>query len=272
MFHYVYRTTVTTLGESFYYFGKHSTKNLRDGYKGSGTMIKSTLKHLDYLKQHDPDFTVENDVLCYFETAVDALEFEELLVEEAKEKFGCYCMNVAEGGIGDYRAYMTDYQKAEISRKISEANKGRKLSDESKKLISIKKRNPSDETRLKISLAVRSRGPISEETRKRMSIAVTGRKMSDETKRKLSNLKKGVKTNILPWLSGTSMRSDSSQRMWSIADKIYDVWIKDKIGHRKLKYKCIVLGIADETMNFNNLVNWFKDNNPHDFDLPKREH
>lgn len=270
MKHYVYKTTVTTLGESFYYFGKHTSKRDNDGYMGSGTMIKSTLKHIKSLKTYDPNFVIKNEVLCYFDSSVLALEFEELLVEEAKEKYGCYCMNVANGGIGNPTEFMNEYDRKEFGKKISIRQKGRKLSEETKNRISISKSNPSEETRQKISQAVRNRDPISEDTRRKMSESQRGRKMSEETKRKLSNKKKGVKTNILPWLSGRSLNSESSQRMWSVADKIFDVWIKDKVGHRKLKCKCISLGFVTEDMNLNNMIKWFENNNPRDFDLPKK--
>lgn len=236
MFHYVYRTTVTTRKGSSYYFGKHSTKNLKDGYIGSGVRIQKIKKNINEYSK-DPEFSLISDKLCFFETTELALEFEELLVSEAKEKLGRKCLNVAKGGKGDPLAYKTSEEIEQFKRNVSRVVKGRKLS---------------------------------EITRKRMSIAKSGRTLSGETKQKLSNLKKGVKTNILPWLSGMSMKSESSQRMWSIADKIYDVWIQDEIGHRKLKYKCIDLGLADESMNFNNLVKWFKDNNPHEHELPKR--
>lgn len=254
MFHYVYITTVTTLGESFYYFGKHSTKNLHDGYKGSGTMIKSTLKHLDYLKQHDPDFTVENDVLCYFETAVDALEFEELLVEEAKEKFGCYCMNVAEGGIGDPTAYMSESEKKERGRKISESLKGRML---------------SEETRTKISKSTKNR-KFSDETRRKLSISLSGREASENTKRILAKFR----TDILPWNNGRIKNSIDIQNLWAQSDLIYDIWLETQYKDRNLLNECISRGLKiSKSIRLQKMIKWFeKGNNPRDFDLPKREH
>ncbi|RTP15614.1 hypothetical protein EKN51_11355 [Enterobacter hormaechei] len=236
MKHYVYRTTVTTLGESFYYFGKHTSKKDNDGYMGSGTMIKSTLKHLDYLKQHDPDFMIENEILCYFETDVDALEFEELLVEEAKSKFGCMCMNVAEGGLGDCNAYMNEYEKRERARKISKGLTGIKRSRETKKKMSESMKNISYETRQKMINALR------------------------------------LKTeNNPPWKRPRAVNSVDSQILWSLSGLIYDVWIETNMKHVRLKSECIRRGIPiSEKCQLGKMVNWFeKGNNPHDFDLPK---
>lgn len=37
-FHFIYKTTHNN---GYYYIGRHSTKNLKDGYRGSGKWIKS---------------------------------------------------------------------------------------------------------------------------------------------------------------------------------------------------------------------------------------
>ena len=71
------------------------------------------------------------------------------------------------------------------SLKASEALKGRKLSDETKRKLSEANKGKylSDETKRKISEAKKN---IAAETRRKLSEAFKGRKLSDETKRKLS--------------------------------------------------------------------------------------
>ncbi|MEP6458218.1 NUMOD3 domain-containing DNA-binding protein [Citrobacter freundii] len=241
MHHYVYRTTVTTLGESFYYYGKHSTDNLNDGYIGSGTMIKSTLKHLDYLKQHDPDFRIDNDILCYFDTEDLTFEFEELLISEAKEKHGCLCMNVAAGGSTNNYAYKTEFEKNEIKKKIA-------------KSVSI----------------VRKGIKLTEETKRRISNSKRGIKQTEETKRKISEANKLFN----PWQRPSSIRNNDSQIMWSLSVEIYDVWIETNLKCRKLKIECLKRGInIPDRCVLNRMVQWFESgNNPRNFDLPKREH
>jgi hypothetical protein len=74
----------------------------------------------------------------------------------------------------------------ETRNKISEKNKGKKLSDEHKRKLSEKKH--SEETKNKIS--EKKRGVIlSEETKKKMSDKI----ISDETKKKMSDKRKGMK-------------------------------------------------------------------------------
>ena len=67
----------------------------------------------------------------------------------------------------------------ETKEKISQANKGKKRSEEVKKQMSISRKNPSKETRTKISQAGEGR-KFSEEHKKKISDALTGKKHSRE--------------------------------------------------------------------------------------------
>jgi hypothetical protein len=73
-------------------------------------------------------------------------------------------------------------QSEKTRKKISIANKGRIVSEETKK--KLKGRIVSEETKKKLSLANKGR-IVSEETKKKLSLANIGKKQSEETKKKL---------------------------------------------------------------------------------------
>ena len=81
---------------------------------------------------------------------------------------------------------------AETRRKMSESRKGMKHTEETRRKMSEVHKNPSEEIRRKISEAGRGR-PCSEETRRKMSEAKKGKKKSEETRRKISEAKRGMK-------------------------------------------------------------------------------
>ena len=75
-------------------------------------------------------------------------------------------------------------------------NKGKKLSEETKKKMSEAKKNISEETRKKMSEAAKGRPgpnkgkPFSEDHKKKISYSMKGHSMSEETKKKLSDARK----------------------------------------------------------------------------------
>jgi hypothetical protein len=82
----------------------------------------------------------------------------------------------------------------EHKKKISEARKGMKLSEATKKKLSEAHKNPSKESRKRMSEAQKKRPKISEATRKKMSEAMTGKKMpkkSEATLKRMSESQKG---------------------------------------------------------------------------------
>lgn len=120
MYHYVYKITVDSEKyDGFYYYGKHSTNNLDDGYLGSGVRIK----HLN-----KKGYILNKEILCYFDTEALCYEFEELLVDEEMLK-DPYCLNLRTGG--------EIYQYSNISKK--------KMSDKAKQ----RKSNFNEDTREK---------------------------------------------------------------------------------------------------------------------------
>lgn len=106
-YHYVY--IITNKINHKFYIGKHSTNNLDDGYMGSGKVIKNATQK----------YGLENfnkRILCFCDSAEDALEIEKFLVtENLIKREDCYNANI--GGKGG-------------------SVKGRKFSEEAKKHIS----------------------------------------------------------------------------------------------------------------------------------------
>lgn len=91
-------------------------------------------------------------------------------------------------------AHKGKVRSEEHRKNLSESLKGRKLSLEHRQKLKLRpKRNLSDETKLKLSLALKGKvkPPISEETRRKMSLANKGRQYSDDYKIKMSNSLKG---------------------------------------------------------------------------------
>lgn len=84
---YCYITVITnvTTNQSNVYVGRHSTDNLNDGYYGSGSFVKKAAKANDEKEQY------------WFETLFYEVkhvkEFEELLIDQAVEKYGSICVN-----------------------------------------------------------------------------------------------------------------------------------------------------------------------------------
>lgn len=104
-YHYVYKTTVDhEKYEGFYYYGKHSTANIDDNYVGSGIKISNLSKK---------GYTLNREILCFFDSSEEALEFEELLVDEDMLK-DPYCMNLKTGGGWGYE--YSEKSKAKMSK------------------------------------------------------------------------------------------------------------------------------------------------------------
>lgn len=89
--HYCYLTEILTENHYFIYVGKHTFKSINNTYVGSGVFVKSAKKN--------PNAKFIKHILSIQPTYELNAEFEELLVEEAKDKFEC-CVNIAKGGIG----------------------------------------------------------------------------------------------------------------------------------------------------------------------------
>jgi len=96
-YHFIYKTTCLVTGK--WYIGMHSTDDLTDGYKGSGThLARSIRKH-----------GKKNHVCVILEFCVDreslGLREEELITAELKSD--PLCMNIARGGLGNFPGYVS---------------------------------------------------------------------------------------------------------------------------------------------------------------------
>ena len=141
--------------------------------------------------------------------------------------------NRTNGGEGPSGAIISD----ETRRRMSEAHKGRNVSEETKIKLSVASKNPSEETRRKMSEWIRSEETrikiseaskghnVSEETRRKISEAHKGHTVSEETKRKLSEARKG-KTH-----------SEETKRKISEANKDKRWW-NDGCGNCKMMIEC----------------------------------
>lgn len=160
---YTYRVDCTAPGwEGYYYLGQHTTSDLDDGYKGSGTKIQ------EYYKQYPNDYIFT--ILEFYLNKSDLSIAEQKLIGDLWET-DIYCLNCTAGGSGGFKA-------------ANKYWKGRKLSEEHKNRIGVgnKGKHLSDETKHKIS-----------EVRKGTPSSRKGVKLTDETKHKISESNKGRK-------------------------------------------------------------------------------
>lgn len=103
---------------------------------------------------------------------------------------------------------MSEEKKKERSLKLSNARKGRIISEESKRKTSLSKTgsHPSDETREKQSSAAKGK-PKSEETKEKMRLAK--QKMSNETKEKIraAALRRGISDEVREKMNLTRLKN-----------------------------------------------------------------
>ena len=145
-YNYVYITTNKINGK--FYIGKHSTDNLNDKYLGSGIKLNNAIKK--YGKEN-----FKKRILCFCESEEQAFEVEKFLVTEyIVSREDCYNLHI--GGDGGkmsdetnkkHSIYMKEYYKThntwnkgkkdvyseDTLKKMSDAHKGKHLSEEHKK-------------------------------------------------------------------------------------------------------------------------------------------
>ena len=168
MFYTIYKVTNKLNGK--FYIGKHQTTKVDDAYYGSGKSIKEAIQKYG-IKNFD------KEVLFVFDNEDEMnLKEKELITEEFVNRKDTYNLGVGgEGGAhfkGKTHSPETIEQikqkraeqafSSETRRKISEANKGRKVSEQTRQLHSANGKarvgKPhSEETKLKIAEAIRQK-------------------------------------------------------------------------------------------------------------------
>jgi len=92
MYNYFYK--ITNKVNNKYYFGVHKTKDLNDGYMGSG-------KRLNYAIEKYGIKNFDKEILDFFDTYEEALDFEaEIVTEKLVLDENCY--NLRKGGSGGF--------------------------------------------------------------------------------------------------------------------------------------------------------------------------
>ena len=180
---YVYKITNTVNGKSYIGISIHEPEKRR---------IK------DHLSGHGNQ-DIADDINIYGKDAftyeiLEANVFDEL-VPDLEVAYIASFNTVAPHGYNQNSGGTHAIPSAETRRKISEAQKGKKLSAEHRRKISEahKGSTHSEETRCKISEAKKGK-PRSEETRRKLSEANKGKKNgphSAETRRKISEAHRG---------------------------------------------------------------------------------
>jgi len=126
-YHFFYKTT--NLINNKYYYGVHSTKNLKDGYLGSGKYLRRSIN-----KYGEENFKIE--IIEFFDDRDALLEKEKEFVNEnvISDK---NCMNLRTGGFGGF----SSEEQRKNAHKSNEKQKWLKENDKEwykKKCNSIK--------------------------------------------------------------------------------------------------------------------------------------
>lgn len=159
--HYIYKTTCNVNGK--FYIGMHSTKNLDDGYLGSGKRLWNSINY--HGKENHKKEIIE---FCLNREELIQKEREIVNIKLINDYF---CMNLQPGGGGGFinKEHMMKVSKAgnkeflekmqddeyrkEFSKKLSESNKKQFLDGkrEKKSFYSWVGKTHTDETKKKIS-------------------------------------------------------------------------------------------------------------------------
>lgn len=167
MYYYTYKVTLlkgSLAGK--YYYGQHKTRDLKDGYSGSGRKV------LDYFSKYPriEGVTYVKQILGFYSDEEELNLAEKELIGD-KYKTDPDCLNLRAGG--DSKGW-----SQESRERMSKANSGR--------IPWNKGKHQSEESRKKMSLAKKGKkqGPHSEETKRKISEARKGTPQSPEHREK----------------------------------------------------------------------------------------
>ena len=182
-YHFIYKTSHNN---GYYYFGRHSTKNLKDGYQGSGKWIKS-IKNKSELITEIIEFTNDSENLK---------KLEQKYIDEHYGKPGC--MNFLKSSLGFNQGYTPTKEsrkKMSISqtgkkrtpehiKKLVLSNTGKKRSEQSIKKMSEAQKiiQNKEDVRLKIKLSQKGkkRKPLSDTHKENIGKSLVGKKQKIE--------------------------------------------------------------------------------------------
>lgn len=193
MFYTVYKITNTINGK--HYIGKHQTKDLNDGYMGSGKLIKLAIK-----KYGVDNFHKEILHVCSTEKEMELIE-KILVVPDSEISY-----NLAKGGHGSWSYFRNTYPNGMSGKK--QTDKQRKIARE----YMVKLRNKPEYSQM-----------LSDGQKRRYLTKPNpfkGKKHTQETLDKISNSNKGKS----PWNKGIPRSEETKQkiRMSILAKKNID--------------------------------------------------
>ena len=169
-FHFIYKTT--NLLNNKFYIGMHSTSNLKDGYIGSGTRLRHSIrKHgIDNFKFEIIEWCDDRETLVKRE--------KEIITEEHINDENCY--NLKFGGLGGGKFYSEEHQ-FKCSQAAGIKHRERMLNDSEYRKNFSKKTSESN----KIRHQQGNLKPIHER------YSWVGKKHKTETIEKIKNSRKG---------------------------------------------------------------------------------
>lgn len=131
-----------------WYYGKHETNNIDDGYMGSGKIIKNYIKKYGVIG-------LEKNILSYYNNRYELCNAEEKLIEEMRKQRGTECLNMHQGGSGGH--WVEYISKEEYNRRCQLVKDGvhKRFSKEElsqrAKYAGLSKRNKNKEWKDKMS-------------------------------------------------------------------------------------------------------------------------
>ena len=182
--HYVYKLTFT-VDERFYYYGKHSTKNLKDNYGGRGALV------IKYRKKWGNCF--KKEIVSYWPSKDEALREEHRIIGNLWTS-DPFCLNLCPGGenngtidnTGLTWIHLGDQQKLikpEFLQLYEEQGWKKGTPDSVKLKSSISQRGRKFSLEHREALRQAKLGTtISSSVRKKMSLAHMGKKKSEEVR------------------------------------------------------------------------------------------
>ncbi len=174
MYHYIYKTTSKS---GLYYYGRHSTENINDGYVGSGTWVRS-------IKDKS---TLSKDIVEMCSSVSELKNRERYYISEHIGNPSCMNFNENSCGFSSINNPAKSTPKSVLSERVSSSKNG------------MYGKTHSVEYKKHLSEIMRGEGnPFygkshTEETKKKMSDYRMGKPMTEASKTKISEAMGGSK-------------------------------------------------------------------------------